>query len=174
MTTQETVQIGDPVLRETAQNAENIDSVASIITDLTDTMQSEKLVGIAAPQIGVSARLFVSEIREGNMRNAPVEPLCVYINPEIVHVSHETELDYEGCGSIAHGDIFGLVERSIEITVKYKDGVGVSREKTASGLLARIIQHEMDHLDGILFTDLCDPKTLVSREYYIKHVLGTK
>lgn len=178
MAIKNTVQIGDPVLRLSAtsvgqadETAFNSEYIQQTITDLIDTMREGQLVGIAAPQIGESVRIFVTEIRETQFRSKEeAEPLTVYINPEVVSVSHETELDWEGCGSIAHSGLFGEVERAKEITVKYTDQQGVSHETSASGLLARVIQHENDHLNGVMFTDLCDPKSLVSREYYIDHV----
>lgn len=166
-----TTLIGEPVLRETAESVENITDfhVQQTIADLVDTMREEQLVGMAAPQIGDPIRVFVTEIRETEFRKEGFDTLRVYVNPEIVSFSRETELGYEGCGSIP--DLFGEVERSAEIFLSYQDEKGVSREMEATGLLARIIQHEMDHLNGVLFTDLADPKTLMSREYYVKHVL---
>lgn len=175
MPIRETVQIGEPVLRLSAtpvgqadETAIDSEHIQALTTDLIDTMRKEGLVGIAAPQVGESLRIFVTEVREGNKRGAATDPVTVYINPMIIATSFETEVDYEGCGSISHGELFGKVERSKEITIKYTDKNGVSREKTASGLMARVIQHENDHLHGVMFTDLCDPKSLVSREYYLK------
>lgn len=173
MAVRKTVQIGEPVLRETAKKVDSVSnpSVKVVIQDLVDTMREKELVGIAAPQLGESLRIFVSEIRETKFRTKEeVEPLTIYINPEIVSVSHETKLGYEGCGSVAHSGLFGQVERAREVTVKFTDETGVSREMNASGLLARIIQHENDHLNGVMFTDLCDPRTLVDREYYLKSI----
>jgi len=170
MSVRETILIGEPVLRETAQPVHNHDSeqTQQIIHDLTDTMRADELIGIAAPQIGESVRVFVSEIRETEYREGISDELRVYINPDITHFSRETELDWEGCGSIP--GLFGKVERSTEITVNYVDKSGVSREMNATGLFARVIQHEVDHLDGILFTDHADPRSLVSAEYYQKYV----
>lgn len=166
-----TTLIGEPVLRETAEIVTDYTDmyIQQTITDLVDTMRKEELVGMAAPQIGKPVRVFVSEIRKTSVRNTDFDALKIYINPEIVEFSRETELEYEGCGSIP--DIFGQVERSKEITLKYYDERGVSREIHAQNLLARVIQHEIDHLNGILFTDIADPRSFVSKEYYIKHVL---
>lgn len=172
MAIRETILIGENVLRETASEVTKCaDSVVKqTILDLRETMRANNLVGMAAPQIGVPLSIFVSEIREGNARNAPVEPFSVYINPKIVQVPHETDTDWEGCGSIPW--VFGKVTRSKQITLQYMDENGVSHETELSGLTARIAQHEVDHLNGILFTDICDPKTLVSREYYLEHIAG--
>ena len=166
-----TTLIGEPVLRETAEQVLDVSDthIQQTIADLVDTMREEQLIGMAAPQIGDPVRIFVSEIRETPLRKSGFDMLRVFINPEITEFSRETELSFEGCGSIP--GLFGEVERSSEITVKYQDEKGVSCEMKAEGLLAHVIQHENDHLNGILFTDLADPKSLVSREYYIKHVL---
>lgn len=174
MAVTKTVQIGAPVLRETAREVTDVSdaTVQQLIIDLRDTMRHKSLVGLAAPQIDQLLRVFVSEIRETAIRKGESSPLQVYCNPKIVHVSHETELGWEGCGSIANGQLLGEVERPREITLQYQDERGVSHETKASGLLARIMQHEIDHLDGILFTDKCDPKSLVSREYYLKYIKG--
>lgn len=168
----ETIQIGDPVLRETAQAVKVINDqhIQQIITDLISTMRENNLVGIAAPQIGESVRIFVSEIRETRFRKKGTDELRIYINPEITTVSHETEIGWEGCGSVINSGLFAKVERAKQINVKFTDEMGVSREIKASGLLARVIQHENDHLNGVMFTDLCDPMTMVSREYYINNI----
>ncbi|MDA8596785.1 peptide deformylase [Candidatus Pacebacteria bacterium] len=99
----------------------------------------------------------------------------------MVQVSSKTELDWEGCGSLP--GVFAQVTRPTAIELRYIDETGVSshtpasqvgdrREMKASGLLARVIQHEIDHLDGVMFTDIADPSTLVSSEYYLKHIQG--
>lgn len=169
-----TALIGEPVLRETAESVVSVDDtrIQQTIADLVDTMREEQLVGMAAPQIGDPVQIFVSEIRETPFRKEGFDTLRIFINPEITHFSRETILDYEGCGSIP--GIFGQVERASEVTVRYQDETGVSREMKASGLLARIIQHEIDHLHGVLFTDIADSKTFVSRAYYLKHILVSK
>lgn len=172
MSIKPSVLIGEAVLRETAKEVSNQDSdeIQSYITDLVDTMRKEELIGLSAPQLNVSKQIIVTEIRETKFRKGETDDLRVYINPEITYFSRETTLDWEGCGSIP--GLFGKVERSSEINLKYTDETGVSHEMSATGLLARVIQHEVDHLNGILFTDLADPQSLVSREYYLKHVRG--
>ncbi len=174
MAIRETIQIGEPVLRETLQHVANVEDsrVQQVIADLVDTMRDTGLVGMAACQIGEIDRIFVSEIVA--TKNRPdikdPDPLCIYINPEIISVSHETEYGYEGCGSVLNGTFFGKVERPIEVTVQYMDQAGELQEKAASGLLARVIQHEIDHLNGIMFTDKADPLTFVNRDYYLKNI----
>lgn len=167
-----TTLLGEDVLRETAQSVENpTDSHTQAVIDaLIDTMRAEDLVGMAAPQIGKSLRIFISEVRETKYRKGVTEELQVYINPVITHVSEETSLGWEGCGSIP--GIFGQVERSTEITIEYTNLEGESEAAVLSGFLAIIAQHEVDHLGGIMFTDLANPATFVSGEYYKEHIRG--
>lgn len=115
MAVRKTVQIGEPVLRETAVSVTDITNfeIQASIADLVETMRNEGLIGIAAPQVGESLRIFVSEVRETEFRSKEdADPLTIYINPKITHVSHETETDYEGCGSILSSGIFGKVKRA--------------------------------------------------------------
>ena len=157
----------DPILRQVATRVEDVydKEIQQLITDCIDTMYAEDLAGYAAPQLGESVRVFVTELRETKYRKGiNPTPLTVYINPKITSRSPETELGWEGCGSIP--DVFGQVERSKDITVTYTNQNGKLESLDASGLLARVIQHEYDHLEGILFTDLADPKSLISREEY--------
>lgn len=173
MAIRKTTQLGEDVLRETAQIVEKHDDshIKSVITDLIETMRHEDLVGMAAPQIGESLRIFVSEIRETKYRKGLIDELKVCINPIIIEKSEETQLGWEGCGSIP--GLFGQVDRVVEITLEYTNREGIRETGTFAGLLAVIIQHELDHLDGIMFTDLADPATFVSGEYYKEHIRGT-
>ncbi len=171
MSVRETILIGEPVLRETAALVKDPTNhaIQSIIGDCVDTMRSEELAGLAAPQLGESMRVIVYEIRKTKYRNPEeVHDLTVCINPDIAERSEETEVGYEGCGSIP--GLFGQVERACSISYTYQDQTGKWHKDTAHGLLARVIQHEIDHLNGILFTDLADPKTFVSREYYLENI----
>ncbi|MBI2934969.1 MAG: peptide deformylase [Chloroflexi bacterium] len=136
-------KLPDPVLRRKAKKVSIIDpSVLKLIGDMMETMQSARGAGLAAPQVGVSLRIIV-------VGEPDSEPVCL-INPEIVKAGEE-ELMEEGCLSIPgyHGE----VSRSICVTVKGLDpGRKPSRIK-AEGLLAQALQHEIDHLNGILFID---------------------
>lgn len=173
MSVRDTFLLGEAVLRETAEKVSDISdpTVQVVIDDLIETMLENDLAGMAAPQIGESLRICVTELRETKYRSAETDRLRIYVNPEIVHVSRETELDWEGCGSIP--GIFGQVERPKEVDVEFYDREGKKHHKHCTGLLARAVQHEVDHLNGILLTDLADPRTLVSREYYLEHIRGT-
>ena len=133
-------------------------------------MRFEDLVGIAAPQIGENVRIFVTEVRETKYRKEGADKLRVFINPKIINVSEETNEDYEGCGSVASAQLFAPVRRPEEITVEAIDESGNTFTYTAKGLLARVIQHEIDHLDGILFSEkISNLKKIMSREEYIKY-----
>ncbi|MBU2103438.1 peptide deformylase [Patescibacteria group bacterium] len=166
----ETTQVGNPCIRAKASPAP-VPSAKSrkIVTDLTDSMRHTDLVGMAAPQIGSSVRIFVTEVRRTKVRKPiDLDSLRVFINPEIIHVSKKHALDWEGCGSVAFSGLFGKVRRPVSVTVRAQDIDGAYFELRASGLLARIIQHEIDHLNGILFVDHCSPKTFMSANEYRK------
>ena len=108
-------------------------------------------VAIAAPQIGVSKRVFLIEDQSKDRDSLPS---IVAINPQIVKLSKKTHLVGEGCLSVP--DKYGLVRRSTNVTLRALDETGVEFERGAGGLLAQIIQHEHNHLDGILFTDIAE------------------
>lgn len=166
-----TIQIGDLVLRTKAEVVKDIKSikVKKLITDLTDTMRENNLVGIAAPQIGVSLRVFVTEIREIKIRkNTEVDKLRVFINPKIISASKKMAKDWEGCGSVAQGGLFAMVSRPESIQIQAYNEHAEPFILQTSGLLARVIQHETDHLDGIMFTDIAEIKTLIDRDAYLK------
>jgi peptide deformylase len=149
----------DPILREKAKRIKAFDAnLRKLASDMFETMHATNGVGLAAPQIGLSIRLLVAELepdeKEGE-RGFKVA-LC---NPEIVKASEETYSDYEGCLSIPGW--IGEVPRHVEITVKAQTPEGKEMRIKASDYYARVLQHEIDHLDGILFTDrVVDIKTL--------------
>ena len=167
-----TVQVGDPVIRKRAARVESATSAGSrrVIRDLIDSMRADNLVGMAAPQIGVSARIFVSEVRTTTYRKGvgPTDCTRVFVNPRIVARSERMVAGYEGCGSVAHADLFGKVSRHQSVTVRALDEKGKPFELKAAGLLARIVQHEIDHLDGKVFLDrMKDMRSLMGRDEYI-------
>ncbi len=166
-----TIQIGDSVLRTKAEVVKDVKSakIKKLIQDLTDTMRENNLVGIAAPQIGVSLRVFVTEIRQTKSRkDVTSDPLRIFINPKVISVSKKKSKGWEGCGSVAKGDLFAMVSRPESIQVEAYNEHNESFTLKTSGLLARIIQHENDHLNGIMFTDIADIKSLISSEKYLK------
>ncbi len=166
-------QVGNPVIRKKSASVSNVKTpeVKKIIKDLTDSMRHSNLVGMAAPQIGYNLQIFVTEIRNTTLRKVKeLDQLRVFINPKLINVSKKTVTGYEGCGSVAVSGIFGKVTRSAKVTVSAIDQQGNKFECTADGLLARVIQHEIDHLNGVVFLDrITDSKSLMSREEYIKN-----
>ena len=127
------------------------DQLQTLIDDMVETMRTAPGVGLAAPQVDVSQRVIVIEYVE-NEEDEEAEPkLYVMVNPEITRRSQETELGVEGCLSIP--TLVGEVERAQAVTVKGQNRHGQSMKLKVSGWLARIFQHEIDHLDGSLFTD---------------------
>lgn len=136
------VETGDEVLREKAREVPKITSnIEKLLDNMRDTMYANKGVGLAAPQIGVSKRIIVVDVGEG---------LIELINPVICEVAGE-ETDTEGCLSVP--DLMGDVSRAASIVVKGLDRSGRELSINAEGYLARAFQHEIDHLEGVLFTD---------------------
>lgn len=141
-----------PVLKKVSHAVTVIDNdIRRLIGDLLDTMRAGPgSVGVAAPQIGVTLRVCVVDVsgsRHGKDNN---HGLLVMVNPEIVH-REGAAIMREGCMSVP--DYTGDVERATTVTVRFLDGEGTAREIAASGFEAVAIQHEMDHLDGVLFLD---------------------
>jgi len=149
-------RMGHPVLRQKARAIEPGDiktaAVQRLIDDLIDTMVEYHGVGLAAPQVHEGLRVFVAALdtNEDDESDAGVEPIAI-INPEITPVGSDVVEDWEGCLSIP--DVRGRVPRSREIKVRAYDRKGDRLELRARGYSARVIQHETDHLDGILFFD---------------------
>ncbi len=141
--------LGDPVLRERASPVNEVDEeVRALIEDLTDTMYEADGIGLAAPQIGVPLRVFVFDVRD------PELPSGALVDPVIVDRSG-TIKEEEGCLSIP--GLSELVTRSERVLVRGLDENGREVELEAEGLLSRCIQHECDHLDGVLFIDHVSP-----------------
>lgn len=138
------ITIGDEVLRQKAEPIKDFSSELGILVDaMFDTLKIDDGVGLAAPQIGVSQRLFVVDIPDGEKK--------VFINPEIVETSQETVAFEEGCLSIP--GIYTDVVRPKRVAVQARDINGKPFNMNVDGFLARVIQHEFDHLNGVLFID---------------------
>lgn len=136
------VLTGDPVLRRIAHPVKEVnDNIKKLMNNMAETMYHAKGVGLAAPQVGISKRVIVVDIGEG---------LFKLVNPEIV-ASSGIQDGAEGCLSLP--DVVGNVKRSERVTVKALDENGDEVTIEASGYLARAFQHEIDHLNGIIFTD---------------------
>jgi peptide deformylase len=149
MALREVVTIPDEVLRRKAHKVTNFDKdLSTLIDDMFETMRQAPGVGLAAPQIDISQRVIVVEYAEEE--DEKPKSFAV-INPEIIKTSTETELGIEGCLSIPN--LVGEVERFSAVVVKGFNKQGKPVKIKSSGWLARIFQHEIDHLEGILFTD---------------------
>ena len=159
--------IPEPVLKQVAEPVVEVDDeVRRLLADMLETMYDAPGIGLAAPQIGVSRRLVVVDVAERSVAEndegpvtampdadaAPVEPQPIkLVNPEIVWASEERSRYEEGCLSIP--DYYEEVERPARVRVRYLDETGAAQEIEADGLLATCLQHEIDHLDGVLFID---------------------
>ena len=148
---------GQPVLKKVAKDiTQDYPGLDELIANMWETMEAANGVGLAAPQIGKSIRLFL--INSGPMHEEGEEHLGkkgVFINAEIIEEAGDDCSYSEGCLSIP--DISGDVERPEEITIRYFDENWVAHEETFDGMNARVIQHEYDHIDGILFTEHLKP-----------------
>ena len=172
-------EIGSEVIRSKAVHVKDAISAKTqrVVRDLIDTMRNVGLVGKAAPQIGVGERIFVTEIRKVKTRKdvKVLDPLRVFINPMIISSSKKCVDGYEGCGSVALGNLFGVVKRPEVISVRAFNELGEEFIFETGGLLARIIQHEIDHLNGTCFIDkVTDTRKLLGRGEYLKMKKNSK
>ena len=159
MAAREVRLLGDPVLRQAAKPvAEITDATRALIADMFETMYAEDGVGLAAPQVGIGERVIVVDPRDEEGKGFAL------VNPVILERSAETERAEEGCLSIP--GLKEIVERPARVVVEGLDAEGRAVRLDAGDLLGRILQHEIDHLDGILFLDRVSPlkrKLLVDR-----------
>jgi peptide deformylase len=166
----EIVAIGDPVLRERAREVslEELRSaeMQELIDDLIETRRAANGAGLAANQVGVAVRIAVAEIEGINPRYPykPPIPLTVIVNPTIEPLDDELFEVNEGCLSVHQ--LRGELVRHVSIRLRYLDRGGTEHEETKRGLTAGTFQHEVDHLDGILFVDRADPRTLSTWEQF--------
>ena len=152
-------QLGDRGLRTPAKRVNKVDdTLRALIRDMLQTMYSEDGVGLAAPQIGVNKQLLVIDEDPENEDNPPL----ILINPKILKYSDEMAKGQEGCLSIP--GVYLDVIRPAAIEVSFKDESGKPRKLKADDLLARIIQHEMDHLQGVLFVDRVENSIALNQE----------
>jgi peptide deformylase len=152
MTLRQIVCLPDPVLRRKARPVTRFDAeLQTLIDDMVETMRAAPGVGLAAPQVGDSERVIVVEYTENEEDEDAPRKLFVMVNPEIKVFSEETEEGIEGCLSVPGWQ--GEVKRALAVTVKGQTRRGQPMKVKAKGWLARIFQHEIDHLDGVVFTD---------------------
>ncbi len=138
----------DPILRKKCEPLEKVDAeTKKLMDDMLETMYAAPGIGLAAIQVGILKRLVVLDISKGEEEKKPM----FLINPKIIHQSKKTSIYEEGCLSLPGQ--FAEIERPAECILKYIDYNGKEKELKADGLLATCVQHEVDHLNGILFID---------------------
>lgn len=168
MALREVIKLPHPTLRRRAHKVVDFNAdLQQLIEDMIETMRDEPGVGLAAPQVNISQRLIVVEYPEDDSIPDAKAKVFVLANPELSQVSEEKEKRIEGCLSVPN--LFGEVERSQSATVRGQNRHGKDIVIKANGWLARIFQHEIDHLDGILFVDrasaLYHPDDIPDGEY---------
>jgi len=162
MALREILIVHDPILKQVSKPVETVDDdLRALMDDMLETMYAAPGIGLAAIQVGVAKRVIVMDLaREGE----PPAPRY-FINPEILWASEETAPYEEGCLSVP--EIFDEVERPSQVKLRYLDYDGKTVEEDAEGLYAVCIQHEMDHLEGVLFIDYL---SRLKREQAVKKV----
>jgi len=169
----EIVAIGDPALRQRSRELEPGEiaspEIQRLIDDLIETKRGANGGGIAANQVGEALRVAIVEVEAGNPRYPykPAEPLTVMINPIIEPLGEKRMEINEGCLSVP--DLRGSLERRLAVRVRYLDREGAEHAVVKRGLTAGTFQHEVDHLNGILFVDRADPRTFATWEQFDRH-----
>ena len=168
------LRVGDPRLREPAREVgeDELRSEAfqRFVDDMVATMRAANGAGLAAPQVGDGRRVAVVEVRPGNPRYPykPPIPLTIMVNPVIEPVGDETFAVSEGCLSVP--DLRGTLDRFVTVRVRYLDRDGREHDEVRRGVSAGTFQHEVDHLDGVLFLDrVTDPATFTTWEEFDRH-----
>ncbi len=178
MAVRKIIEIGHKSLKLKNKRVSDFHSpkLKQLIKDLIDTMKQVDLIGIAAPQIGENYQVFITKPRKTQYRRLPQgDKLRFYINPKITYYSRGKNTIYEGCGCLPNASIFGPVLRSKEITIQAYDKNGKKFTLTCDGILARVIQHEYDHLQGIEFLErITDNKKLVGEQYFYRYIRNSK
>ena len=152
------ITLPDPVLRSKSSSFEQVDDpTRRLIDDMLETMYDAPGVGLAAIQVGVPKRLLVCDVSDKDEERQPL----ALINPEIVRLGDKIRVYEEGCLSIP--DVMIDIERPSSVKVRYIDRDGKPQELEAEGLLATVLQHEIDHLDGILFLDKVIDRASIKR-----------
>lgn len=166
--------IGDPVLRRRAADYLATDvtseSFTGLIDDMVETMHAEGGIGIAAPQIGEPTRVAVIAIDRASSRYPDMDdfPLTVFVNPRVTVVDATEQGFWEGCLSVPN--LRGYVLRPRGVRVDFLDKTGQPKALWAEGFLATVVQHELDHLDGVLFVDrVRDTSKLATIENYLRY-----
>jgi peptide deformylase len=153
MTVLTILEVPDPGLRAVAAPVSEVDaSIRATLADMFETMYAARGIGLAATQVGIEKRLVVIDLQEPEEEDGePVRKPVAFVNPELLWVSDEMAVYNEGCLSIP--EQYAEVARPARCRVKWLDGDGKPHEEDMDGLMATCIQHEIDHLNGVLFTD---------------------
>ncbi len=171
-------RMGNPVLREVAQNISKeyllTDEFCQLLVDMKDSMDHYGGIGIAAPQIGVSLQVALIELMGFNRYGQEVNlPLTTFINPTLTSLDEDLQGFWEGCLSVPN--LRGYVERPRKIQVNYWNEQGEPQQLIAEGFLATVLQHELDHLFGILYVDrIKDTKLFSFQEEYDSFIQNPK
>ena len=175
-------KFGESILKKKALPVESFDEeLKSLSADLVDTLYEENGLGLAAPQIDVQKRVFAIDMRRRSDDSVPCDftidgktlPLdiampLIAVNPQVEEIGDSIELAEEGC--LSFPGIFAEVERSAEVKMTYRDIQGAEHVLVCSGLFARCVQHENDHLDGVCFVDRLTPRQLFKIEPKLKRL----
>ena len=170
--TRRLTKFGEPVLKKKAAEVEVFDeSLKELASDLVDTLYEENGLGLAAPQIDSSKRVFAIDMPceftiDGKSLPLDIAMPLIAVNPEVEEIGDYVEIAEEGC--LSFPGIFAEVERSAEVMLTYQDTDGAKHVLVCSGLFARCVQHENDHLDGVCFVDRLTPRQLFKIEPKLK------
>lgn len=170
--------MGNPVLRQIAQDISKeylkTDEFAQLLADMKDSMDHYGGIGIAAPQIGISLKVALIELMGFNRYGQEVNlPLTAFINPQIEYVDETSQGFWEGCLSVP--GLRGFVERPRKVKVTYLNPMGFEEVLEADGFLATVLQHELDHLFGVLYVDrIKDMRLLTYQEEYDQFIQPPK
>ncbi len=169
------IKMGHPTLRQRAKSLQKRDlreaRFKNLLSDMVDTLRDYGGVGLAAPQIDESLRVVIIEIRNTNLRYGVQElfPLTIFVNPEIELIDSQTAGFWEGCLSIP--GMRGYVERPQNISVSFIDELGNFSTLDLHGFPATVLQHELDHLDGVLYVDrMKDLRSLSFEDEWTRHL----
>lgn len=172
------IQIGHPALKAPNKKIISFNNprLKQLIKDLRDTMDHEGLIGIASPQIGENYQVFITHPAKTKYRKLMnSDELRIYINPTLTFLSKEENIIFEGCGCVNSINEFGPVSRPKEIEITAQDQFGRVFNLRCDGILARVIQHEYDHLRGVEFLEkVSDLSQIVTRDYYQKNIRKSK
>jgi peptide deformylase len=157
-------QLGQPVLRRRAEplppEAITAPEVREFLDAMRQTLAEAGGVGLAAPQVFVSSRVFLAQVAPpAEDENAPPPPAEIFINPRLVAASAEAEAAWEGC--LSFPELLVLVSRPRQVRVEYLDAAGTPRVLDVEGYAARVVQHEYDHIEGVLTIDRASPRDIV-------------